>query len=415
MAISIIFNVNNMKKTTITILLTIFLFASSYAQSNENANGSTYELVEGYTNVSSDGIYLIAGYYSEKSGGGSLYLMSSDNLNNGKIEGKPFTTVTKDNPPTRITLDEKTYSNDISFMEYRFSDTLTTEKERKFRILNNGLYLTNSSNNIEFGGKREDNNFWTLQKTDERYKRIRFHNGNKYSYSMIVFQRSGTSNMFKICSQTTSNGVFINLYKKVSHAITIGKTGYSTFYYSSNDAVLPEGLTAYTYGIETDENVTKLVSTHQFNAGDTIPAGCAVVVKGKPGTYSIKLQAKISAKKYDNILKGTYYTKELEKNSNTQYYMLSLDAKGENVGFYWGATDGGAFTNKAHKAYLAIPKSASSKISSFILGPEDDSATGIETVEDNSTATPAIYDLSGRRTLNPSHGIYIMNGKKILK
>lgn len=414
MAISIIFNVNNMKKTTITILLTIFLFASSYAQSNENNNGCTYELVKGYTNVSSDGIYLIAGYYSEKSGGGSLYLMSADKLYNGIIESELFTTVTQNEPPTTITLDEKTYSNDISFMEYWFSNTLTTEKERKFRILNNGLYLTNSpTNNIRFGIKREDNNFWTLQKTDGN--RIKFYNGNKYPCSMIAFQRSGTSNMFKICSQTTSYGVVINLYKKVSHAITIGKTGYSTFYYSSNDAVLPEGLTAYTYSIKTDENVTKLMSTHQFNAGDTIPAECAVVVKGKQGTYSIKLQARKSTKKYDNILKGTYYTKELEDDGNTQYYMLSLDAKGKNVGFYWGATDGRPFTNKAHKAYLAIPKSASSKISSFVLDPEGDSATGIETIEDNGTAASAIYDLSGRRTLNPSHGIYIMNGKKILK
>ena len=140
------------------------------------------------------------------------------------------------------------------------------------------------------------------------------------------------------------------------------------------------------------------------------------MVKGKPGTYSITLQDKNSTDKFDdNILKGTYYTKKLEDDGNTQYYMLSLDAKGENVGFYWGATDGGPFTNKAHKAYLAITKSASSKISSFVLAPEDDSATGIETIEDNGTATSAIYDLSGRRTLNPSHGIYIMNGKKILK
>lgn len=416
MDISIIFNLNNMKKTTITILLTIFLFASSYAQNNENNNGCKYELVKGNTNVSSDGTYLIAGYYSEKSGGGSLYLMSSDNLNNGKIEGELFTTVTKDEPPTTITLDDKAYSNSISGLDYRIFYKSTDKNGRKFVILNNGLYLTNSSNSIEFRDINKNGSSWILQDIpDKTYKRIRFFNGNKYPCSMIAFQRSGTSNMFKICSQTTSNGVVINLYKKVSHAITIGKTRYSTFYYSSNDAVLPKELTAYTYGIKTDENVTKLVSTHQFNAGDTIPAECAVVVKGNPGTYSITLQAKKSTKKYDNILKGTYFTKELEANRDTQYYMLSLDAKGKNVGFYWGATDGRPFTNKAHKAYLAIPKSASSKISSFILDPEDDSATGIETVEDNGTATSAIYDLSGRRTLNPSHGIYIMNGKKILK
>ncbi len=406
-----------MKKTTITILLTILLFASSYAQSNENANGSTYELVKGYTNVSSDGIYLIAGYYSEKSGGGSLYLMSADKLNNGEIEGELFTTVTKDEPPTTITLDDKAYSNSISGLDYRIFYKSTDKNGRKFVILNKGLYLTNSSNSIEFRDINKDGSSWILQDIpDKTYKRIRFFNGNKYPCSMIAFQRSGTSNMFKICSQTTSNGVVINLYKKVSHAITIGKTGYSTFYYSSNDAVLPAGLTAYTYGLETNGNVTELKSTHQFNAGDIIPAGCAVVVKGKPGTYSITLQDKNSTDKFDdNILKGTYYTKKLEDDGNTQYYMLSLDAKGENVGFYWGATDGGPFTNKAHKAYLAITKSASSKISSFVLAPEDDSATGIETIEDNGTATSAIYDLSGRRTLNPSHGIYIMNGKKILK
>ncbi len=179
MAISIIFNLNNMKKTTITILLTILLFASSYAQSNENANGSTYQLVKDYTEVTSDGIYLIAGYYA-KTTGGSLYLMSSDNLNNGKIEGKLFTTVTKDNPPTTITLDEKTYSNSISGLDYRFFNKSTDNNVRKFVILNNGCYLTNSSKGIEFNELKNGSNVWALQDiTSNNYKRIRFYNGKK--------------------------------------------------------------------------------------------------------------------------------------------------------------------------------------------------------------------------------------------
>lgn len=400
MAISIIFNLNNMKKTTITILLTIFLFASSYAQSNENANGSTYKLVENFEKeVSSDGIYLIAAYLYNKNGS-SIYLMSPENLKEGKIKG----IILQDAATATITINEQNLSN----LEFRI------EKSKKdIRIINKDNYLSNSSEKIKFESNKNNTNLWTFTEvTNPNYRRIKLCNKNNSNNYMIAFNTN--SNEFQISKATTTFPA-INLYKKVSHAITLGNTGYSTFYYSSNDAVLPVGLTAYTYGIETDENVTKLVSTHQFNAGDTIPAECAVVVKGNHGTYSITLQDKKSTKKYDNILKGTYYTKELEANVDTQYYMLSLDAKGENVGFYWGATDGGAFTNKAHKAYLAIPKSASSKISSFVLDPEDDSATGIETIEDNGTATPAIYDLSGRRTLNPSHGIYIMNGKKILK
>lgn len=394
-----------MKKTTLTILMTFILFASGYAQSNEDVFGSTYELVKGYSKVPSDGIYLIAGYLSEDSGG-SLYLMSSDNLKNGEIEGKFHTTVTTDAPPATIVLDESSYSKKIPGLEYRFLYQETEKKERKFSILNNGRYLTNVSNsNIEF---QSTNSLWYLNSISLNNNRIRFYN-NDYKIAFIT-----KTKVLKIAKFTTTSPD-INLYRKVSHAIKIGKTGYSTFYYDSNDARLPEGLTAYTYSIKQDGDVTKLVSTHQFNAGDIIPAGCAVVVKGKPGNYSIALLEPTSTEKFDNLLKGTNYTKDIGNDANKQYYMLSLDNNGANVGFYWGAADGGAFTNKAHGAYLAIEKSANGKVTSFALNPEGDCATGITTVKTDSKEASAIYDLSGRRTVNPSQGFYIINGKKYLK
>lgn len=389
-----------MKKTTLTILMTFILFASGYAQSNENVFGSTYKLVEGYSKVPSDGIYLIAGYLSEDSGG-SLYLMSSDNLNDGIIEGKLYTKVTTDAPPATIVLDESS----LSGLEYRFLFQ-KTETERQFSILNNGRYLTNVSNRkIEFLGT---NSLWYLNAVTLYSNRIRFYN-NDYK---IAFDTQIKA--LKIARFTTNNPD-INLYRKVSHAIKIGKTGYSTFYYSTNDAKLPEGLTAYTYSIKQDGDVMKLVSSHQFNAGDTIPANCAVVVKGKPGDYSIDLLEPTSTEKYENVLKGTNYAKVIENDANKQYYMLSLDNNGKNVGFYWGAADGRAFTNKAHGAYLAIEKSANGKVTSFVLNPEGECATGITSVKTDSKMASAIYDLSGRRTVNPSHGFYIINGKKYLK
>ena len=396
-----------MKKTTLTILMTFILFASGYAQSNENVFGSTYKLVKGYSKVPSDGIYLIAGYFSEKNGGGgSLYLMSSDNLKNGEIEGKLYTKVTIDEPPATIVLDESSDSTKIPGLEYRFLYQETEKKERKFSILNNGRYLTNVSNSkIEFLGS---NSLWYLNAVTLYSNRIRFYN-NDYK---IAFDTQIKA--LKIARFTTNNPD-INLYRKVSHAIKIGKTGYSTFYYSTNDAKLPEGLTAYTYSIKQDGDVTKLVSTHQFNAGDIIPANCAVVVKGKPGNYSIALLEPTSTEQYENVLKGTNYAKVIENDANKQYYMLSLDNNGKNVGFYWGAADGRAFTNKAHGAYLAIEKSANGKVTSFVLNPEGECATGITSVKTDSKMASAIYDLSGRRTVNPSHGFYIINGKKYLK
>lgn len=383
--------------------MTFILFASGYAQSNENVFGSTYELVKGYSKVPSDGTYLIAGYLSEDSGG-SLYLMSSDSPNNGEIKGKLYTKVTTDAPPSTIVLDESS----LSGLEYRFNNTLTNNI-RYFRITLKGQYLTNVSNSeIEFQDTRTDNSLWILNDATPNYHRIRFYN-NGYKIAFYTQTKA-----LKIAIFTT-NSPDINLYRKVSHAIKIGKTGYSTFYYSTNDAKLPEGLTAYTYSIKQDGDVTKLVSTHQFNAGDIIPANCAVVVKGKPGNYSIALFEPTSKEKYENVLKGTNYAKVIDNDANKQYYMLSLDNKGENVGFYWGAADGRAFTNKAHGAYLAIEKSANGKVTSFVLNPEGECATGITSVKTDSKMASAIYDLSGRRTVNPSHGFYIINGKKYLK
>ncbi len=40
--------------------------------------------------------------------------------------------------------------------------------------------------------------------------------------------------------------------------------------------------------------------------------------------------------------------------------------------------------------------------------------TGIESIEDANIATPVYYDLSGRKVENPTRGIYIVNGKKVL-
>ena len=382
--------------------MTFILFASGYAQSNEGVFGSTYKLVKGYSKVPSDGIYLIAGYLSEDSGG-SLYLMSSDSLNNGEIKGKLYTKVTIDEPPAKIVLDESS----LSGLEYRFNNTLTDKNIRKFRITLKGQYLTNVSNSrIEFQGTRTNNSLWILSEADPDKYRIRFYNNG----CKIAF--TADTKVFKIAKAYNPD---INLYRKVSHAIKIGKTGYSTFYYSTNDAKLPEGLTAYTYSIKQDGDVMKLVSSHQFNAGDTIPANCAVVVKGKPGDYSIDLLEPTSTEKYENVLKGTNYAKVIENDANKQYYMLSLDNNGKNVGFYWGAADGRAFTNKAHGAYLAIEKSANGKVTSFVLNPEGECATGITSVKTDSKMASAIYDLSGRRTVNPSHGFYIINGKKYLK
>ena len=75
------------------------------------------------------------------------------------------------------------------------------------------------------------------------------------------------------------------------------------------------------------------------------------------------------------------------------------------------AEGGAAFTNGAHKAYLAIPATNSNaNNSAFIL----DGTDGIESIATPTTNGPA-YNLAGQRVGENYKGVVIVNGKKVMK
>mgnify|MGYP003294380056 CR=1 FL=1 len=66
-----------------------------------------------------------------------------------------------------------------------------------------------------------------------------------------------------------------------------------------------------------------------------------------------------------------------------------------------------------NKAYLNVPAAQGAR--SLTIRFEGDGSTGVDMTTDNSQQTTVIYDLQGRRVENPTKGIYIVNGKKIIK
>ena len=87
---------------------------------------------------------------------------------------------------------------------------------------------------------------------------------------------------------------------------------------------------------------------------------------------------------------------------------------GTQIGYYWGAATGAAFALAANKAYLAVPVAAAR--SGFNLFGDDDT-TGIEAVDINTESANVAreyYNLNGQRVANPSKGLYIVNGKKVI-
>lgn len=153
----------------------------------------------------------------------------------------------------------------------------------------------------------------------------------------------------------------------------------------------------------TTVNLTKVTSA---------AAGEGVLLRSVGGgATSETLPVLVTATKAeDNAFVGTLSDiNVLEDDGTNINYVLSKE--GNEVGFYKAAVAGTKVG--AGKAYLPVAKSDAAKGMTFVYS---DNATGISEIatDVNRTADGAIYSLSGVRVQNPSKGLYIMNGKKVI-
>lgn len=199
-------------------------------------------------------------------------------------------------------------------------------------------------------------------------------------------------------------------------AVKITDAQYGTAYYA--DAFfMPTGATGYVAESNGNGGIT-LKET--YAEGDLVPAKTALVLNAPKGNYDICLAESDAIAPTNNLLHGTTTEKLTEVAGGTyKYYKLSYNNEGNNLGFYWGSENGAAFTNGAHKAYLALDsETLLSQSRGFSLADlAHGVTTGINTTVKSATQSNFIYDLNGRRinSLNgAAKGVYIMNGQKVL-
>lgn len=191
-----------------------------------------------------------------------------------------------------------------------------------------------------------------------------------------------------------------NLVEVSSVKLTVGETGYATAYFPFA-VTIPAGVTAYTVAAAADG-----VATLKKLSG-TIPAHTGVVLSGTANTPCTFEFAADAAAVDGNMLEGM--TIATEVSATTKAYILANGSEG--VGFY--RLSESDRTIAANKAYLIVDDAAEpSAVFSLKL---DGGLTGINGVE-NAGADAPVYDLQGRRLPQvPEKGIYIQNGKKIMK
>ncbi len=183
--------------------------------------------------------------------------------------------------------------------------------------------------------------------------------------------------------------------------MSISDAQYSTFI-APFDVDIPEGVTASKItGVEGN------VLTEETVEG-TIPANTPVVLYSEgPVSQTFSGQSLATADAYTvGLLTGTYVDYQTTANTNT-YVLQNNNGK---VAFYLVGESAQPWI-RANRCYMVYEAAASAPMFSLERGEGTTSIEDAELTIDNVV----IYDLAGRRVEKMEKGIYIVNGRKVIR
>lgn len=204
-----------------------------------------------------------------------------------------------------------------------------------------------------------------------------------YGINWIVYGQDNENNTF------TRKSIKVS---PVTESVSIVESGFAT--HSFSRPVNVDGVVT-AYGAKYDGS--KIVLTPVTE----VPAGAGVIIEADNKDYDVPTIRRANSLS-DNELQVS--DGSVKGDGSTIY---ALGKKGGVVGF---AKVKSKATVPAGKAYLVIPAA-----SRDFIGFGEEEATGISLTENSELRTEnAVYDLQGRRVAQPTKGLYIVNGKKVL-
>ena len=169
-------------------------------------------------------------------------------------------------------------------------------------------------------------------------------------------------------------------------------------------------LAAYTSVSGTTMHFTP-ITINEFVAGKpylVMPkAGCA---KGTTVLFDVNITAKnptpvtFNNGVFDYTFKGTFTTKKFTSDDNTTSRFVA--AENELV------TPKENSTLKSLRCYFTVPAAAARSLSFDV--DEEGGTTSINTVQGSGVMVNGYYNLAGQRVAQPTKGLYIVNGKKVV-
>ena len=193
--------------------------------------------------------------------------------------------------------------------------------------------------------------------------------------------------------------------------LTVSSAGVATLYLGF-DAIIPDEDFFIPTVVKSIDGTVALLREPR---GGIIPANTGVLIFANPGTYTLYPSPVPATESLSSLLHGvltdTPVSTIKEQEDGADIFVLSRGTE-EYVGFKPAGSS--LTTMTANKAYLPVGQTIEAKFINISFG--GNMVTAIDDIKAAvaKSASNDVFDLSGRRVSNPTKGIYIIDGKKVL-
>ena len=220
-----------------------------------------------------------------------------------------------------------------------------------------------------------------------------------------VLQYNSGNTIFSCYSSASQTAVKVYVQESEPATINANVTAAGWATYATKYPMTFEDGDAYVIVSADDKN-----NTTTMQKVTSVPANTAVLLKGTAGEATVKTATIISGDAPSAPATNYLHIVAAGETINAGSNVYVLAKKLEGIGFYpWTGT-----ALARGKVYMQLPGGA--KMGEFYgFGEEESNETdGISNVSTRSNKQGEFYNLAGQRVSNPTKGLYIVNGKKVI-
>ena len=196
------------------------------------------------------------------------------------------------------------------------------------------------------------------------------------------------------------NTVITKIYVEESTvSVTVTDAGYATYVSEYNLDFTSTSIKAYEAKVSTGKVVLTPINKVQAGTG-------VVLYKEGGDTESIPVCADYDDADNNELVAGTGAAIATTDGDYTNYILNKVDG----IGFYKAAGQ----TVASNRAYLHALTANVGSAPLYMFFEDGSETTGIDAIEHGTLNIEHYYDLQGRRVAQPTKGLYIVNGKKVV-